>query len=89
MNLRLIPVIAITCLFFNAPKLGAQTAESKLAALEKLPPQERQQRLLDGAKAEGEALVYANMPVSTSPALRLLLASIRKAGPAMRLRMSF
>ena len=42
----------------------AQTAEAKLAALEKLPAQERQQKLYDLAKAEGEALIYANMDVS-------------------------
>jgi iron(III) transport system substrate-binding protein len=64
MNPLLIPVIAITGLFFSALKLGAQTVESKLAALEKLSPQERQQRLFDGAKSEGEALIYANMDVS-------------------------
>ena len=44
--------------------LSAQTAESKLAALEKLPPEERQQRLYELAKNEGEAVIYANMDVS-------------------------
>ena len=64
MNLRLIPMIVIAGFFFSALGLGAETPESKLAALEKLPPQEREQRLLEGAKSEGEALVYANMDVS-------------------------
>jgi len=35
-----------------------------LAALEKLPNQERQQRLLEGAKSEGEGVIYANMDVA-------------------------
>jgi iron(III) transport system substrate-binding protein len=64
MNPRSISVIAIACLFFSTPRLCAQTVESKLAALERLPPQERQQKLLEGAKSEGEALVYANMDVA-------------------------
>ena len=47
-----------------AAELSAQTAESKLVALEKLPAQERQQRLYELAKSEGEAVIYANMDVS-------------------------
>ncbi len=45
-------------------EVPAQTAESKLAALEKLAPQQRRQRLYEGAKSEGEAVFYANMDVS-------------------------
>jgi len=45
-------------------KLQAQSVEAKLAALEKLPPAERQQRLLESVKAEGEAVIYANMDVT-------------------------
>jgi iron(III) transport system substrate-binding protein len=44
--------------------VSAQTADLKLAALEKLPAQERQQKLYELAKAEGEAVIYANMDVS-------------------------
>jgi iron(III) transport system substrate-binding protein len=44
--------------------LQAQNTETKLAALEKLSPTERQQRLLEAARAEGEAVVYANMDVT-------------------------
>jgi len=44
--------------------LRAQTAESKLAALEKVQLQERRQRLFESAKNEGEAVIYANMDVS-------------------------
>jgi len=44
--------------------VSAQTADLKLAALEELPAQERQQKLYELAKAEGEAVIYANMDVS-------------------------
>ncbi len=56
--------IVISLLWFWPNILSAQTAESKLAALEKVAPQERQQRLYELAKSEGEAIVYANMDVS-------------------------
>ena len=49
---------------FWALESPAQTPEAKLAALEKLPPAERQQRLYEAAKSEGEAVIYANMDVS-------------------------
>ena len=81
MNLRLIPVIAIACLFFSTTRLSAQTVESKLAALEKLPSQERQQKLLDGAKSEGEALVYANMDVA---AMKPLTDGFMKRYPGVK-----
>ena len=47
-----------------AAELRAQNAEAKLAALEKLSQPERQQRLYELAKSEGEAVIYANMDVS-------------------------
>ena len=56
--------LAMAMVFSVVPELPAQTVESKLAALEKLPAQERQQRLAEGAKSEGEAVVYANMDVA-------------------------
>jgi ABC-type Fe3+ transport system substrate-binding protein len=56
--------IVISLLWFWPNILSAQTAESKLAALEKVAPQERQQRLYELAKNEGEAVIYANMDVS-------------------------
>ena len=58
-----IAIIGATLLLLPL-KLQAQSTEAKLAALEKLSPPERQQRLLEGAKAEGEAVVYANMDVT-------------------------
>src|SRR5262249_2262435 len=81
MNLRLISVIAIACLFFITPRLSAQTVESQLVALERLPPQERQQKLLDGAKSEGEALVYANMDVA---AMKPLTDGFMKRYPGVK-----
>jgi ABC-type Fe3+ transport system substrate-binding protein len=61
MKFCLIVVIAVWLFFSARSELCAQTAESKLATLEKLPSTERQQRLFEGAKAEGEAVIYANM----------------------------
>ena len=63
MHLALILLLALS---FFAPQsvLWAQSTETKLAALEKLPATERQQRLLETAKNEGEAVVYANMDVT-------------------------
>jgi iron(III) transport system substrate-binding protein len=59
-----IVAIVMTCNLLGAAIVVAQTAESKLASLEKVPVQERQQRLYDAAKGEGEAVIYANMDVS-------------------------
>jgi len=56
-------LVALAPLFWTV-ELRAQTAEAKLAALDKLPAAERQQRLYEAAKGEGEAIVYANMDVS-------------------------
>ena len=59
-----IVAIVMTCNLLGAATVVAQTVESKLASLEKVPVQERQQRLYDAAKGEGEAVIYANMDVS-------------------------
>jgi iron(III) transport system substrate-binding protein len=60
---KLLVSLAITSMLWPL-EIPAQTAESKLAALEKLAPQQRRQRLYEGAKSEGEAVFYANMDVS-------------------------
>jgi iron(III) transport system substrate-binding protein len=60
---KLLVSLAITSMLWPL-EVPAQTAESKLAALEKLAPQQRRQRLYEGAKSEGEAVFYANMDVS-------------------------
>lgn len=59
----------------------AQTVEQKLAAMEKLSPQERQQRLYEAAKNEGEAVIYANMDVS---AMKPLIDGFIKKYPAAK-----
>jgi iron(III) transport system substrate-binding protein len=59
----------------------AQNVESKLAALEKLSPQERQQRLYEAAKNEGEAVIYANMDVS---AMKPLIDGFLKKYPGAK-----
>src|SRR6185295_7232049 len=61
--------------------LRAQTAESKLAALEKVQLQERRQRLFESAKNEGEAVVYANMDVT---AMKPLTDGFMKRYPGVK-----
>jgi iron(III) transport system substrate-binding protein len=63
MQLELILIVVFT-VFAPLSVLRAQTTEGSLAVLEKLPSTERQQRLLEAAKGEGEAVVYANMDVT-------------------------
>src|SRR5215204_7229667 len=56
--------ILIVSVLATHSALWAQSSESKLAVLEKLGPAERQQRLLEAAKSDGEAVIYANMDVT-------------------------
>ena len=63
--MHLVVIFILAFLIFTPPSpLWAQSSDAKLAALEKLPLAERQQRLLDAAKSEGEAVIYANMDVT-------------------------
>jgi hypothetical protein len=57
-------IVVVSFLCFSPSVVSAQTAEVKLSTLEKVPAQERQQKLYELAKAEGEAVIYANMDVS-------------------------
>ncbi len=77
----LIALVVVAKLFSALPDLRAQPVEPKLAALEKLPAQERQQRLLEGAKSEGEAVVYANMDVA---AMKPLIDGFMKRYPGAK-----
>ena len=53
MNLRIFPVITLVAALLLTPlESHAQSLDAKLAVLEKLPAAERQQKLLEGAKAE-------------------------------------
>jgi iron(III) transport system substrate-binding protein len=57
-------LLFFTCLFFVSSSVSAATpaknAEELWMALAKLPQEERQKRLLQGAKAEGEFVWYTN-----------------------------
>src|SRR5678815_3976518 len=76
-----VALAALTCLVWTTSQLQGQTAESRLAALEKLPNQERQQRLLEGAKTEGEGVIYANMDVA---AMKPLTEGFMKRYPGVK-----
>src|SRR4029453_13281329 len=62
----IVAFVALTCLVWTTSQLQAQTAESKLAALEQLPKQERQQRLLEGAKSEGEGCFFSKVAAAAT-----------------------
>src|SRR5438128_2929327 len=48
---------------------SAQSIESKIATFDSLPASERQARLLEGARAEGEVVIYLNLDVIVANAL--------------------
>jgi iron(III) transport system substrate-binding protein len=48
---------------------AAQVGESRLGAVDTLPPVERQARLVEAARAEGEAVVYLNLDQVVASAL--------------------
>src|SRR5512144_1323028 len=68
---RLLVVILGLALLFGVPRAGvpAQVDESKLAALDSLSTAERQTRLLEGARAEGQAVIYLNLDTTVANAL--------------------
>jgi len=51
------------------PDLCAQTTESKLAWLESLKPEERQARLVEAARKEGEVVAYGNLDAAAAQAI--------------------
>ena len=61
-SIAVAPLIFVAWLFLHDAL--AQSSDPKIAGLEKLTPSERQQRLLEGARGEGEAIIYANMDVA-------------------------
>ncbi|MGZ8531097.1 MAG: hypothetical protein ACXW6J_10845, partial [Candidatus Binatia bacterium] len=82
MNLRILPVIWVgTALLLTPLESNAQSVDAKLTVLEKLTAAERQQKLLEGAKAEGEAVIYANMDVS---AMKPLTDGFMKRNPGVK-----
>ena len=48
---------------------AAQVGESRLASIDTLPPAERQVRLIEAARSEGEAVVYLNLDQVVASAL--------------------
>src|SRR2546427_7207201 len=49
--------------------LGAQIGESKIAVLDSLPASERQAKLVEGARADGEVVIYLNLDLIVTNAL--------------------
>ena len=59
-------------LFFllaGLPDLYGQWTESKLAWLDSVPPQERQARLIEAARKEGEVVAYGNLDAAAAQAI--------------------
>lgn len=82
MNLRIFPALPLVAALLLTPLVStAQSLDAKLAVLEKLSAAERQQKLLEGAKAEGEAVIYANMDVS---AMKPLTDGFMKRHPGVK-----
>src|SRR2546428_2862616 len=66
-------LVFATTLIFACVTAGlgfsAQSIESKIATFDSLPASERQARLLEGARAEGEVVIYLNLDVIVANAL--------------------
>jgi iron(III) transport system substrate-binding protein len=62
---------------------AAQIGESRLAAIDALPPVERQARLLETARGEGEAVVYLNLDQVVASALT---AGVTKKYPGVNVQ---
>lgn len=56
-------------LLSSPPGVFAQSTESKLSWLESLSPRERQARLAEAARSEGEVAAYGNLDVTAAKAL--------------------
>jgi iron(III) transport system substrate-binding protein len=62
-------MILLFCVLVLVPDLYAQTTESKLAWLDSLKPEERQARLVDAARKEGEVVAYGNLDAAAAQAI--------------------
>ena len=62
-------IVFIFCFLAHLPHAHAQATEAKLAWLESLPPPERQPRLVEAAKNEGEVVAYGNLDVAAAKSL--------------------
>jgi iron(III) transport system substrate-binding protein len=72
-DLRLESLIGFLIIYFacfaGRPGFGAQTSETKLSALDSLSSSERQTKLVEGARAEGELVIYLNLDTIVATAL--------------------
>ncbi|HKY07291.1 MAG TPA: extracellular solute-binding protein [Candidatus Binatia bacterium] len=80
---------ALTCLLaaallFGASPAGAQTVEELLDKINRLPAAERQQRLTDGARKEGELVWYSTMNRENS---QELINLFQKDHPYVRVKL--
>ena len=65
-------ISAVTFIFACVPgelALSAQNVESKTSVFDSLPASERQAKLQDGARAEGEVVIYLNLDLIVANAL--------------------
>src|SRR5262245_62601231 len=70
MGRHLLLILGLLVLFVAARDgISAQVGESKLSALDSLSIGERQARLVEGARAEGEAAIYLNLDLIVVNAL--------------------
>ena len=67
-----------------APYAGAQTVEELLERINRLPASERQQRLADGARKEGELVWYSTMNRENS---QELIGLFQKEHPYVQVRL--
>jgi len=78
---RILGAVVLSLVPSLLPNAFAQSVEGKLASLDKFSSSERQQRILDGARSEGEAVIYANMDVA---AMNPLAQGFMKKYPAVK-----
>ena len=71
-------------LLSGAGPIGAQSTEARLAWLEALAPAEREARLSEAARKEGEVVAYANLDVTGA---KVLADGFMKRYPFVKLRM--
>jgi iron(III) transport system substrate-binding protein len=66
----LVGLLSCTIVLINASLVfAAQSGEAKIPVLDSLPAVERQARLVEGARAEGEAAIYLNLDQVVASAL--------------------
>ncbi len=78
-------IVFLTAFSFLPPPADAATAEEILAGVNKLPAKERQRRLEEGAKKEGNLVVYSNQGVET---IQEYADAFRKKYPFIKLETS-